>query len=791
MSHKQKRNLLSIIIPVIFLWIVTFEWAARSVPAVQYVTRGFYIFGCILWFVIRLRSNRSFVLPDLTIPIALFIAYQGIIIARAPLKFHAFEVELGYISYLLVFIFVIDSLHNWWKHNHWENALLNLAILFSVFNLALVVFWWFKWTEISGVFFSTPPFGYRLPGLFLNHPNVEAAFLNLIAPIILIRALRSDQWVKRITWAAVFTLFLTVEFFTSSRAGWLALFTGCGTTLILYGLPMLKRGRAELLRRINYLKTAKGVFLIVIFLAVFISLGFIFVWQATVTGHAPVSSARGGIWSIAWNIFQTAPILGYGPGSFHILSAVEAQIPPGFYLVHAHNLFLQVAAEGGIVGIILLALIAFVGCRDFLCVWKKASASRKNRLAAYGGAAVGMVVHHMFDFAFESPLYTISFLILAALATYDLREISFTLSPRKWGIPILSALVAVYLIGSIYTLRGSSLYFNGVQLAKDNQWEEGTAKICQAVEGNTQMTLFDFQCGLAEATLAMRQEENSRDVSAAFHISRGLDNDPFWPVHWANLASLEWSLGHHSKGLELMEKAVDLAPRNSTFTMNLGWMYAQTGDTDAARSTYRQAILLDPWLIGTATNKMDVGQILDIDELADEIESSDTQSDYSWRGWRALKDGRIADAEFHFASALLANPRSVDAYSGTALVLLESREIASAEKMANMALLLNASSPRARLAAGRVALEMGNEVSAMDHFSHVFNLISTHNQSSSYYASAYFRTYLPFDRVPQMHQTLVSEEILGALELLVEFLQEIGEEDDAQEVLNWINNQIN
>ncbi len=791
MSKPQIRKYLSVGIPVLFLWVVAFEWVGRTLPTVQYVTRVLFILCCLIWFALRLKSNRSFVLPYLAIPFAVFIAYQGIIIFRAPLIFHSFEVELTYIVYLLAFIFVVDSLHNWWKHDHWENALLNLAILFSVMNLALVVYWWLNWTALSGNSFSTPPFGYRLPGLFLKHPNYEAAFLNLVAPIVLIRALQSARWSKRIGWAVVFALFLTIEFFTSSRAGWLALFVGCGTTLMLFGWPIFKRGRTELRRFINFLKTTKGILLIVLVLVGFISFGSIFLWQANVTGHAPISSARVGIWAIGWNIFRTAPILGYGPGSFHVLSAVETQIPPGFYLVHAHNLFLQVAAEGGIVGLLILALIAGFGIRAFLRAWRKASGSRKNRLAAYAGVAVGMAVHHLFEFAFEAPLYTISVLIITALATYDLRNNSFTLSPRKWGIPILSTLVAVYLIGSIYALRGSSLYFNGVQLARDNRWEDGTAKICQATEGNPQLALFDFQCGLAEATLAMRQEGNNHVISAANHIRRGLDHDPFWPVHWANLAALEWSLGHQSKGLELMEKAVDLAPRNSTFAMNLGWMYAQIGSTDAAQSTFRQAILLDPWLIGTATNKMNIEQILDIDELADEIERSDARSDFSWRGWRALSDGRIDDAKNHFTGGLLANPRSVDTYSGLALVYLKSNDLSNAEMMAKLALLLNDSFPRARLAAGCVALEMGDEVSAMDHFMQMFSLISTHNGSSAYYESTYFRTYLPFDLVPQLHQALVSDEILEALELLMDQLEEFGEEDDAQEIRNWINHQIN
>ena len=786
MSKPQIKKYLSVGIPVLFLWIVAFEWVGRTLPAVQYVTRVLFVLSCLIWLALRLKSNHPFVLPDLTIPIGLLIAYQGIIIFRAPLIPHAFEVELYSIVYLLVFIFVVDSLHNWWKHEHWENALLNLAIIFSVLNLALVVYWWLNWTAISGDSFSTPPFGYRLPGLFLKHPNYESAFLNLVAPIVLIRALQSTRWTKRVGWAAVFALFLIVEFFTSSRAGWLALFVGCGTTLMLFGLPILKRGRTELLRLISFLKTAKGVLLVVLILAGAISFGFIFLWQANVTGHAPISSARLGIWAIGWNIFRTAPILGYGPGSFHVLSAVETQIPPGFYLVHAHNLFLQVAAEGGIVGILILALIAGFGFHAFIRAWRKASSSRRNRLAAYAGTTVAMVVHHLFDFAFEAPLYTISFLIIAALAVYDVRENSFTLSPRKWGIPILFALVAVYLLGSIYTLRDSNLYFNGVQLARDNQWEEGAGLICQAADGNIEQSLYDFQCGLAEATFAMRQEENNRVASAAFHISRGLDHDPFWPVHWANLASLEWSLGHHSKGLELMEKAVDLAPRNSTFAMNLGLMYEQTGNTGAAQSAYRQAILMDPWLIGTITDKRLIGT----DTLIQEIMRYRSWSNPAV-GWSELTKGHYKDAEYYFKLAIEVNPRNTAAYSGLALVYLKSTDLSNAERMAKLALLINTSSPRAHLAAGLVALEMGNEVSAMDHFMQMFSLISTHNGSSSYYESTYFRTYLPFDLVPQMHQALVSEEILEALELLMDHLEEFGEENDAHEIRNWINHQIN
>ena len=79
----------------------------------------------------------------------------------------------------------------------------------------------------------------------------------------------------------------------------------------------------------------------------------------------------------------------------------------------------------------------------------------------------------------------------------------------------------------------------------------------------------------------------------------------------------------------------------------------------------------------------------------------------------------------------------------------------------------------------------------MDHFLQMFHLISARNTSSGYYENTYSKSFLPFDLVPQIHQALISEEILEDLERLVEYLEELGEEDDAQEILNWINNQIN
>jgi hypothetical protein len=48
--------------------------------------------------------------------------------------------------------------------------------------------------------------------------------------------------------------------------------------------------------------------------------------------------------------------------------------------------------------------------------WRVKFPRIKSRLAAYAGARVTLVAHRMFDYLFKSPIYTMSILIILALA---------------------------------------------------------------------------------------------------------------------------------------------------------------------------------------------------------------------------------------------------------------------------------------------------------------------------------------------------------------------------------------
>ncbi len=117
---------------------------------------------------------------------------------------------------------------------------------------------------------------------------------------------------------------------------------------------------------------------------------------------------RMAIWQAAWEMFQEHPILGAGLGNFDV--AYRNYALPGWPQLpgHAHNYYLNLLAEGGI--LLLGSYLALLGSLYYLVFkavrrLKRSVASHPSRatVARYGvtlggaGLLVLLTVHHLFD----------------------------------------------------------------------------------------------------------------------------------------------------------------------------------------------------------------------------------------------------------------------------------------------------------------------------------------------------------------------------------------------------------
>jgi putative inorganic carbon (HCO3(-)) transporter len=141
------------------------------------------------------------------------------------------------------------------------------------------------------------------------------------------------------------------------------------------------------------------------------------IWQAREIMHGRMDdefgSARGFVWRHAFNTAFENPILGHGPGTFHLALSDEVQNEAvqrfNVFFDSAHNTYLHIAVNLGLPA--LAAYLVFIGSL-FLPTFKRAF--NRPILLAFAAAAAGYLVQSFFqiDMLIDRPLLWVAFGIM-------------------------------------------------------------------------------------------------------------------------------------------------------------------------------------------------------------------------------------------------------------------------------------------------------------------------------------------------------------------------------------------
>lgn len=131
------------------------------------------------------------------------------------------------------------------------------------------------------------------------------------------------------------------------------------------------------------------------------------------------TTGRAHFWSVTVDIIKNHPFIGTGLGAFGVVYTGYDSRNGMYRLEQAHNDYLQVLSDGGIVGA-LLGLLFVVG------LFRMGFARRESRDDFRRGVATGalagcfaVLIHSFFDFTLHTPANALLFLVLAALATMN------------------------------------------------------------------------------------------------------------------------------------------------------------------------------------------------------------------------------------------------------------------------------------------------------------------------------------------------------------------------------------
>ncbi|HEV3468947.1 MAG TPA: O-antigen ligase family protein [Pyrinomonadaceae bacterium] len=138
----------------------------------------------------------------------------------------------------------------------------------------------------------------------------------------------------------------------------------------------------------------------------------------TVNAEDP-TTGRAHFWRGTWQMIKDRPVLGAGLGAFAAAYTAYDTSSGSYRLEQAHNDYLQILSDAGVVGG-LLGLV-FVAALFRMAVARMQSHDRFRRGVALGALAgcAGVLVHSFFDFTLHTTANALLFLVLAALATVN------------------------------------------------------------------------------------------------------------------------------------------------------------------------------------------------------------------------------------------------------------------------------------------------------------------------------------------------------------------------------------
>jgi putative inorganic carbon (HCO3(-)) transporter len=682
----------------------------------------------IAWFLWGVSKKRS--LPTTRLDWALIALFGATLLTSIlsvdPRRSYIAFVQLA--IYIFIFYLIVDLIRAGWPAELFTKVLLLVSVFNVFFGLREIIVWFQDWSSIGGWEGWLPPSTLRIRA-FLGHPNFVASYFLLLVPLGLTRLIESSERGIRaliLTWTIIVGVLV---FFTSSRGGWIGLAAGL---IVMIALIYLDRPQ----KVIDYLKRLWRRRLILMIITPVLLVGLwglfqLFIHQSQHPTHGTGGvSSRAYIWGVAWNDFIADPISGQGPFTYGTDFIRENSVPPDMLLAHAHNYTLNVAAESGLLGLLALLGVALAILKLIWNRWCSETPGNRSLLIGAVASLAGFAVHSIFDTPETFPALSITAAILLGIIASPAQPSSSWNARFAGGLVIAAWALAV--VGLWFSLRAYRPHTLGVEASNREDWTSAAEYIDQAAELDSQMAFYSLQSGYAHGQLALAKDGSVRDHSeldlAIASFEKGTKAEPIYATNWANYGSLLWAKGKEAQALDVLERAVTLAPREPAFRLTLGRMYESSGDLEKAREAFEESLKQRPyWLFSYFFRET---------ELRREVQAARADTDpYSHLpggptlvpGWIAMESGDYSRAVLVFKEALGVN--TPEAYLALGLAHQAAGELDAAEvalKIAdNIPHLSGWTTVQVKMALGRLAKSLQDCDLAVRHFEEALDLVKS------------------------------------------------------------------
>ncbi|MFN7948487.1 MAG: O-antigen ligase family protein [Blastocatellia bacterium] len=336
------------------------------------------------------------------------------------------DIEATRMVVLLLFCLIVACVIavNFFKRRERLQALLNFLV---IFGLALAVFGLIQHFAWNGKLYWLRPLTVAAAspfGPFVNH-NHFAGYLEMLAPLpVALIVTGAASRGRRLFYLFAAAMMGIAVVASLSRAGMISLLAAM---LFLLALSFRLRPQPG---RLQHAASRLGSASAVIVVSLAIVAGIFWIGADPVidrvtngklagaeAGAETFHTSRGWIWKDTVRMISASPVLGVGLGAYQTAWPNYSEADGALIVDKAHNDYLQLLAEAGIIGG-LLALWFIVTV--FRLVAQGLRSPDPLMMATAMGSAAGitaMLVHSFFDFNLQLPSNSLLFLLLTATAT--------------------------------------------------------------------------------------------------------------------------------------------------------------------------------------------------------------------------------------------------------------------------------------------------------------------------------------------------------------------------------------
>jgi O-antigen ligase len=320
------------------------------------------------------------------------------------------------VIFFLFACFLIAS--NFFKSVQQLRSLANFLIIFGLVLAVFALIQHFTWEGRLFWFRPMAAAGAGTGGPFVNR-NHFAGYMEMLIPIPL--ALAMDRAVRteaRAFYAFAAAIMGIAELASLSRGGLVSLAAG----LIFLAVLSASRKRGD-----SHSSTKASIIFHPAVLIIAISGAVIagVVWVGADleivrrVANDPLTTGatmdRRAVWGDTLKMFSAHPILGVGLGAFETVYPIYGRGNGTFVIQFAHNDYIQVLADGGIVGGLLALWFIIVVFRDFARGARSRDPLRGTLALGAAAGIFAILVHSLFDFNLQLPSNALLFLVLAAM----------------------------------------------------------------------------------------------------------------------------------------------------------------------------------------------------------------------------------------------------------------------------------------------------------------------------------------------------------------------------------------